>query len=268
MTSLPTRSFCLISLCIVLMMVLVATSSWALECGDTIGPGEVVTLDEDINCPLTGPAFPALILESSSILNLGGYTIDCGTGLRTGIQMEGGGSVVKNGTVTRCENAVVVGGDGGHIVTKVTATDTFGSGVSVRSSNNEISYNRSLRNGLGYTASKNGNTFIANLAKDCRTAGFNVDGNNLILIKNRAIRNSGDGITVRFGSGLKMLHNTVKRNTRYGIELQEGAINSIVVRNVSKSNGISDLKDGNPNCDNNQWVGNRFKTADPADCIH
>ena len=181
----------LLILSVLLFIVVLASPSWAeLTCGAVIGPSEVVTLTEDLVCPPgTGP--PALTVESSSILNLGGHTVNCGNRFRVGIQMNGGGSIAQDGTVTNCSGGVIVLGDGGHAVTKITATGNV-SGFRVGSDGNEIRSNTAKENVTGFfVPGGNRNTFKANLARDNSTFGFFMSsgnpGNENTFTKNRAI---------------------------------------------------------------------------------
>ena len=302
----------LLILSVFLFILLFASPTWAeLTCGATIGPSEVVTLTEDLVCsPGGGP--PALTVESSSILNLGGHTVNCGNRFRVGIQMNGGGSILQHGTLTACTAGVVVGDDGGHTVTNVTVRNSR-FGFTVESNANELSYNTSTTNSVtGYLVIGQGNTFKENLASNNENFGFdqpvandntytknraidttNADGFRLIgnrtlvsqnlakgndnsfgfllqgnavqVLQNKAIDNLL-GIGLDVGSGYQALGNTAKKNL-VGIALNTGAINSQIVGNTAVRNTDTDLADLNDDCDNNEWVGNRFRTADPAECI-
>jgi len=110
---------------VLLFVLLFAAPSWAeLDCGDKIGPHAVAYLTKKLEC--SGSNGPALTLEGpNAILNLGGHTVDCIDQQRNGIEVIGSGAILKYGTVTNCDNGVVVGGTGGHIITKVTATNIF-----------------------------------------------------------------------------------------------------------------------------------------------
>ena len=127
---------------VLLFLLVLATPSWAeLKCGDTIGPGAVATLTKDLEC--LGPE-PGLTLEGGSILNLGGHRIFCDGRDINGVEIRGGGSILQNGLILECLSGVVVGGSGGHIVTKVTAAENnfFGFRVIEGSHGNVLTYNR------------------------------------------------------------------------------------------------------------------------------
>jgi parallel beta-helix repeat protein len=61
--------------------------------------------------------------------------------------------------------------------------------------------------------------------------------------------------------------NLANNNEQVGIALQLLAENNTVIENTGKENGTFDLKDANPDCDDNQWIDNTFTTADPEECI-
>ena len=290
-----------------------APTTATLACGDTIGPNEVAFLTHDLSC--TGIS-PALTLMGGSILNLGGYTVNCENTVNSvGVLMSESGSILQHGTVTQCKEGVVVTGGGGHIVGKVIAKNNQIRGFFINSDDNELSYTTAIGNmDRGYEVSGgNGNTLKENLAKENQfsgffqtsgndntyiknravaqtgdrgfalfgsgltvnenyatknTFGFELGGNDMTVLSNHAIDNSSVGFLFRPGTGYTVLGNTAKKNFNGGIILAPGAINSTLLGNVARRNTVIDLVDQNADCDNNQWVGNRFRTADPADCIN
>ena len=106
-----------------------------------------------------------------------------------------------------------------------------------------------------------------NFAKGNADDGFDVDGDGSQLLNNTSISNKDDGYDFEPGTGYVLLGNVAKKNEDDGIELEDGAINSQILGNTSVRNTNNDLIDKNDNCDNNTWLGNRFGTADPANCI-
>lgn len=297
---------------------MVVPSGGELYCGDTIGPDEVATLTHDLTCPGVGEA--ALSIESGSLLNMNGFTVDCVERGRDGIQVKGSAAILQNGTVTNCRLGVEVTGDGRHIVTKVTARGNRFWGFAILSNDNKLSYNTSAdtteglgfqllflgnrntlkgnlareNNGDGFFAhSKNDNSFIKNraisnigkgfsisgnrndfrknLAKDNGNgsfdAGFNLEGNNVKVLWNKSVRNSGAGFLIQFGSSrVTVLGNIAKKNKEQGIRVSQGAIDNTLKGNVAVRNKGNDLSDGNPHCDNNKWKWNWFKTGN-KNCI-
>ena len=62
-------------------------------------------------------------------------------------------------------------------------------------------------------------------------------------------------------------NNQAINNGGPGIILATGATNYRVNGNTALGNVFSDLFDGNANCDDNQWNGNTFVTANQPSCI-
>lgn len=203
-----------IILSIVLFLGWAATPSWAgVQCGDTIGPGAVAFLTEDLTC---GGFQSALTLESGSILNLGGHTLDCDGSTGVGIEMRGGGSILQYGVVTNCfDSAVRIRGTGSHIIRKVTATQNgIGFYVFPDSENNELQYNVAKNNTLiGFLSQGDGTILKENLAKDNLNLGFDVERTkNNALIKNRSIGTTGTHGFEIDGEGHELRENVAKDN--------------------------------------------------------
>jgi hypothetical protein len=62
-------------------------------------------------------------------------------------------------------------------------------------------------------------------------------------------------------------NNQTLGNSSIGILLNPGVTSNHVNGNTALGNGGFDLEDGNANCDDNKWNGNRFNTASQP-CIH
>ena len=224
-------------------MLLAATPSWAeVECGATIMPGEVAVLTKDLTCNNSTGSTALTLIGPKAVLLMKGHTVRCAN-IRFGIRLQGSGAVLvggvfKHGTVTGCvRNGVEVTENGGHHITKVTATKNVSNGFLIRSSNNKITYTRSMGNNLrGYLVSGgvSSNTFKGNLAKDNFFGGFQLFGNAHVLTKNQALSNKvGDGFEIN-GKG-----HTLKGN-------------------VANDNGNRAIDNGfQINDDNNHLVGNR-----------
>src|SRR5215510_15802153 len=90
-----------------------------IGCGAVLGPGGTFVLDSDVGpCPAPGPALKLI----SATLDLAGHTVSCENPDIFGIDLEGKGSKVRNGTVTGCSNGVVLLDHGHHKVRKVIAS--------------------------------------------------------------------------------------------------------------------------------------------------
>jgi parallel beta-helix repeat protein len=63
-------------------------------------------------------------------------------------------------------------------------------------------------------------------------------------------------------------NNQILGNGIIGIQLFTGSTSNHVNGNTALGNGLNDLRDDNPNCDNNKWNGNTFNTSNNPTCIH
>jgi len=110
------------------------------------------------------------------------------------------------------------------------------------------------------------NTLIKNLAKDNKDSdGFRIQGTNHVVIWNKAIGNV-IGIELDSGSGILVLGNTAKKSRVFGIFVSHTAHGNKLRGNIALRNGVTDLVDNNPDCDENDWKWNWFKTRN-QDCI-
>ena len=165
---------------------------------------------------------------------------------------------------------------------------------------NKFTLNVAAQNGIGFAIQIGAeeNHFIKNVAVENAFAGFEIEGNRNRLVNNRAMRNGRNMVDVGFriidakenflawnlsekntGMGFEIVGlfirsernvlrgNHANNNEQAGIALQLLAVNNTVIENTGNENGTFDLKDANPDCDDNQWIDNAFKTADPEACI-
>src|SRR5207249_10530264 len=75
-----------------------------------------------------------------------------------------------------------------------------------------------------------------------------------------------DGIAIFSGAANIIKANRVDMNVN-GIHVYAGSPDNTITSNVALNNGVFDLEDDSPNCDNNTWFHNRFNTANQP-CIH
>ena len=121
----------------------------------------------------------------------------------------------------------------------------------VGSDNNVIRGNQVNRNGLYRTTARRGNGIgLQSLP--------GVNGPTGNTIENNSVTGNGDnGIVLRGprGGALGAVNNIVRNNQAY---------NNAVLPLLGPAFGPAyDLNDNNPNCDNNVWQGNRYRTAEP-----
>lgn len=159
------------------------------------------------------------------------------------------------GDVTTTDNdgvRVEPNSDGNFILNNnVSGNGLDGIVLFVGSDNNVIRGNQVNRNGLYRTTARRGNGIgLQSLA------GVNGPTGNLIE-SNTVIENGDNGIVLRGprGGALGAVNNIVRNNVAY---------NNAILPLLGQAFGPAfDLNDNNPNCDNNVWQGNRFRTASP-----
>jgi parallel beta-helix repeat protein len=262
----------------------------APACGDTLGPGGNYTLIADVGPCAAGTA---LIVQGPVTVDLNGHTVSCTLLNFAGIEIQGVGAFVTNGTVAECEFGVHVVGTGEHHVSEVTARDNP-QGFVIESNNNHLDDNTAAgtsrtiprHHGFWIRPAAARNTLTHNRASDNDFAGFQDDGerNRLsrnratgnytgfiigdtahhpTLARNRAINNTNVGFEV-VGD-----HSTLKRNTATqndaGIQVGSDAANTIQ-QNTATGNTSLDLWELTPGCGTNVWQNNVFGTANEA-CI-
>jgi parallel beta-helix repeat protein len=245
-------------------------SAAQVGCGDTVGPGETVTLTADVG-PCDG--INAAIIVDSATLDLGGHTVSCADGnadddVPYGIVLIGKKAAVRNGTVAGCWHGVVAAGSGKHTVEGITVTASFQDGVYVAedSAKNRISGITAVANlddGFEIRGAKN--AVSSSVAQDNGEDGIDlVDGVANKVTGNTSSGNADDGIDVG-GLRNKVTGNTVTANGGVGITVH-GARNKILGNTVSGSGAGVDLfsADG---CGSNKWRGNTYGAGEP-DCVH
>lgn len=152
-------------------------------------------------------------------------------------------------------------------------------GFQAQGSNNTFLWNKAEENEGDGFRSRDGsdNRFFRNVANDNGDSGFRIRASNNLIIGNNIKGNAlpcGDpldaenddaGIAVtNDGAGNFINRNKVKGNC-IGINVHSGSDGNRITYNVSLGNTL-DMNDGNEDCDQNEWVDNKFKTSDPA-CI-
>ena len=192
---------------------------------------------------------------------------------------------MKNGTIENTDAAVILKGMGGHLVRNLTVTNC-NDGIASLSDGNVIEKCKAI--GIvydGFYIEGNGNWLIKNIATDSQL-GFSFYGSNTSLLRNRAVENRGNGFEVNSdnnkllrnvsdnnsfrgfavtGDSNWLVRNHAQENERYGIRVS--GENNRMIRNRAKNNEDVDLADTHPDCNGNIWKKNFFGTRDPVTCI-
>ena len=181
-------------------------------CGVTLKSGQV----------LDGPlpdcnVFPALTIEGPGSFDLNGHTISCalpepvdGTpALKgTGIMVTGYGARIHHGTIENCDRGVVVGGDGKHLLKKLT----------VKSPKVTDDVGNIYNNGIAFEGLSSHNRFVRNKVIQYAGEGFrlgsgNVSANKNVLRLNFVTENANHAFRVRRGQHNIFLVNVARDNT-------------------------------------------------------
>ena len=130
----------------------------------------------------------------------------------------------------------------------VTGNGLDGIAIFGRSPGNVIRGNTSNNNGLYRSSARRGDGIIVFNFSDRTTIQGNFTSGN-----------GDNGIRIRgpIGTNAGSLNNVIQYNTSVG-----NAVRPTIPSNAF-GNAAYDLHDQNPNCDNNQWFGNRYRTAFP-----
>ena len=132
----------------------------------------------------------------------------------------------------------------------VTGNGLDGIAIFARSPGNVIRGNTSNNNGLFRSTARRGDGIIVFNQSDRTTIQSNFTSGN-----------GDNGIRIRGAAGATpgALNNVIQGNTSVG-----NAVRPTITHPVfAPTGGAFDLHDQNPNCDNNQWFGNRYRTASP-----
>ncbi|HYZ26870.1 MAG TPA: right-handed parallel beta-helix repeat-containing protein [Geminicoccaceae bacterium] len=218
----------------------------AVSCGDVLGPGGVVVLSQDLSCD----TLPVLTVEGPVTFNLRGFRVVCDPAGGTGIDVIGSQARIRNGTIENCAIGMMVEGEGGHRLTRLTvrSPDVPGNG------------------GIGFQVKSGRNRFVRNLVEKFAGEGFRLGDDGVTadqnrLVFNKVIDSENHGFRVRIGQRNLFIRNIAKRNTGEGFRSQdrdnqffsnkaydnadegfrirdEAAQNNLVISNRVKGNGL------------------------------
>ena len=115
---------------------------------------------------------------------------------------------------------------------------------------------------VGNLASRNGNGDFPEFS-----AGFLIQGTDITVFQNIATRSLQQGFRLESGNHYTLNRNIALRNGKEGIQLVDGAMDSTLRGNLALDNKGTDLVDDNfPDCDDNNWSFNFFRTRNQT-CI-
>lgn len=205
--------------------------------GPFAGIGVYSLVDSDHPRQFTGPSTNNMIANNQVLNNVVGRDGFTGSNDNDGIRIE----------PTYVGTAFVMASN--QIVNNtVDGNGLDGIAIFGRSPGNVIRGNTSKNNGMFRSVARRGDGIIVFNFSDRTTIQNNV-----------TTGNADNGIRIRgpIGANPGSLNNVIQANTSVGN----------VVKPTIPSNAFGtaafDLNDQNPNCDNNQWQGNRYRTANP-----
>jgi parallel beta-helix repeat protein len=212
------------------------------------GSGDAVTFDRAFTI-LPASALPAVpggvTLIGRSDVILDGRLLPPGTAC---LSMPSNGSTVRDMRLIGCPGpGIVVSGNDG---TTVGNSMTSGGGISAARANNLVVRKNLVQgcseDGVRVTDNSN-NAFVAeNVVIGCGAAGIAVDGQNGVIVQNRAFDNSGDGIAV--GDAAKnndVWHNTLVKNVGAGLRVSAASKSTTVYNNIFAANSGAGLDASN-----------------------
>jgi hypothetical protein len=201
----------------------------AVSCGDVLGPEGFVVLNQDLVCEES----PALIVEGPVVVDLNGFTVSCALaedGILTGIGIDltGFRGRVRNGTIENCDKGVVVGGDGRHLLERLTVTSPDVDGD----------------DGIAFQVESSGNRLVHNIVAEFAGEGFrlgdDVPANRNLLRHNEAIENANHGFRVSLGERNLFSRNHAEGNAAEGFRSQDK--NNRFVANTAKGNADEGIR--------------------------
>jgi parallel beta-helix repeat protein len=200
------------------LLVLAAGPAMAVECGD------VITGSARLNRDLICTDDPALTIDGG-LLDLGGFAVVCDhpppvpPAMSVGVLLEGQGARLRGGAVTGCAVAVLVAGDGGHTVRRVTAS-ALNQGVFIESDGNRVLDSQVLRapEDAAVQVDGSGNLLRGNVVARGGDQGFEVNGSDNRIVNNR-IGAEAEGVQLR-GERNHVLRNQIIGAADRGIDVR------------------------------------------------
>ncbi len=235
-----------------------AGATWAADCGDTTGAGgtdvpcscgDRVTTDTVLDKVLDPVVSTnsADLCPGNGLTVVDGVTLDLdgnklrGSGVGTGVVIDGDGVTVTNGSVQGFVRGVRTSGTSpttGSELSKLKVLENTDDGMLVRGDENTFTRNQATSNGArGMRVEGDLNTLERNKVNKNLEDGISIKGDGNILTKNKADSNAFQGITVT-NHGNELVENKAKKNGKNGI---------MVVGNdniLEENTGDKNVKDG------------------------
>ena len=252
----------------------------AIECGDTIGPNESVTLNGNLDCSTTGET--ALTVRGPARLNLNGFSVFGASG-QYGIVVRGKAATILNGTIRGARRGIRLRDDGHHQVLNVTVVEcsdpddaSSRRGIQVQSDHNKLinNYIVGCNKGIRVDEETRNNEVVGNTMHDNDAENCDVKGVKNVIVNNIADGGSeecfliGDLEDPEVGANEnRVINNTALNCEEGGFVAAEGTSGNYFVNNTAEGNSEFDLIDGNGNCTDNKWNNNTATSGDP-DCTY
>jgi len=195
------------------------------------------------------------------------------SGLDRAFSVEGWGNrLIGNSASTSGNDAFRIAG-AGNLLSGNMVTSAGSDGFGVRSRRNVLANNQVQDVGEeGFDVRERDNEIVSNVIRNTGDDGIQVRTGHNLISDNLIIGSAGRGIllggflTEGGAEHNDIIGNTVLDGASEGINVDEGFVLQRVLNNTALNNAL-DLRDQNPDCDDNLWAGNIFDTADPDDCI-
>src|SRR4030095_12354214 len=204
---------------------------------------------------LLGCPGPGIIIAASGVrLRLDGHAIQ-GSGHGDGI-----GAMVQTDLLIQGPSTIT----GFAVGVSFVAVD-FSNVIGVTATGNEVGFHLTGIFEIGFS---DHNVIQGNVATENDFDGIAIGGGSENAIVNNLVTNNDLGIVLFGGTDLNEVHaNIVVDNSDTGILVGRFSTENNIDGNIALGNGGEDMLDLNPDCDDNQWRGNRFDTAFPSSCI-
>lgn len=207
-------------------------ASAQVECGDTIGPNQIVILEENIGpCNSNVPDTCGVILEGPNAFLFGnGHVLRCDDGdpPDVGICLRGSGATLENIRVRGCLVGVKAGQGGDHRIEDVTAKFNPLVGIELDSNDNLVRYSTANRNGVGIVANGRRNEIRNTTANRNDGYGIWLAGNAQPCLPPQSFLRDSDVVNV-----------TARRNGEDGLRISTTGVDNDI-RNSDFSNNDDD----------------------------